>query len=267
MKELYLIFSRCFPQIPLDEENFCALLGEVTLFTAEEDGRTVGFAALKEDKLRLLCVLPEARKKGFGSFLLGQAEKAARLGGFRRLIVGGTDSELLIGAPEESAGFYEKRGYRFGDCVEEMAGETARLRSAIPAEGVSFGSYHGSEERLKAAVLAVEEDWAQYFDERANVFCAYAGEEIASFCILGEDEQCLLSDGKNQVGVIGCVGTVPGFRRRGIGLDMVSRAAEILRERGCTKIFIHYTGVAHWYAKLGFETFLKLRLGEGELGE
>lgn len=271
-KELYLIFSRCFPRIPLDEESFYALSrigaadGRVTVFTAEESGRTVGFAALEADKLRLLCVLPEARNRGFGTRLLGQAEQAARLSGFRVLTVGGTDSALLIGAAEESVGFFEKRGYRLGEQVAEMAGETARLRAAAPAEGVSFGFYRGSAERLSAAVRAVDEDWVQYFGEETiaenAVFYAYMGEEIASFCILGEDERCLLSDGKNQIGSIGCVGTVPSFRRKGIGLDMVSRAAEILKSRGCTKIFIHYTGVAHWYARLGFETFLRVRLGE-----
>jgi len=58
------------------------------------------------------------------------------------------------------------------------------------------------------------------------------------------------------VGVPGCVGTVPRFRRQGIGLKMVALACEELRKMGCDTGFIHYTGVAHWYARLGFQTFL-----------
>ena len=67
---------------------------------------------------------------------------------------------------------------------------------------------------------------------------------------------CLLSNGKNKVGAPGCVGTVPRFRRKGIGLKMVAMACEELKKQGCDTCFIHYTGVGHWYAKLGFQTFL-----------
>ena len=103
----------------------------------------------------------------------------------------------------------------------------------------------------------------QYFDG-VEVFCGYSGGKIASFCILDDDVDCLFSDG-TRVGSIGCVGTVPPFRRRGIGLKMVELAARELYRRGCDKIFIHYTGVYDWYAKIGFKTGIMLRLGGKKL--
>ncbi|MDE6592180.1 MAG: GNAT family N-acetyltransferase, partial [Oscillospiraceae bacterium] len=89
----------------------------------------------------------------------------------------------------------------------------------------------------------------------------------ASFCILEDDVICLLSGDGEKVGSIGCVGTVPKFRRQGIGLKMVSLAAEELKKQGCGKVFIHYTHVYDWYARLGFKPFLKLKMGGKKLGE
>ncbi len=57
------------------------------------------------------------------------------------------------------------------------------------------------------------------------------------------------------------MGTVPAFRRRGIGLAMVAEASRILLERGWARIFLHDTGVYAWYAKLGYQTRLWVRLG------
>ena len=60
-----------------------------------------------------------------------------------------------------------------------------------------------------------------------------------------------------KVGGPGCVGTVPEFRRKGIGLTMVAKVTEIFADEGFDVSYIHYTGVADWYAKLGYRTFAK----------
>ena len=62
---------------------------------------------------------------------------------------------------------------------------------------------------------------------------------------------------KVRVGGPGCVGTLPAYRRRGIGLKMVEKATQILKERGFDYSYIHYTGVGPWYAKLGYELILQ----------
>lgn len=263
MREYYEIFRVCFPYFSFGQEDFAELseIGSSTVFSCKCGEKTVGFASVNANKLRLLCVLPEYRKQGFGSRLLNQAENYVREQGFSEFIAGGTDSRLFIGAAEESADFFEKRGFSLGGIIAEMCGDTDKLTSAPVPENVSFGFYSGDRERLNEAVSAVEDDWVQYFAE-GEIFCAFKDGSIASFCIVVDDEQCLLTDGKNKIGSIGCVGTVPEFRRKGIGLKMVSLSAEELKKRGCKKIFIHYTHVYDWYAKLGFETFLRVRLGK-----
>ena len=126
-----------------------------------------------------------------------------------------------------------------------------------PIASVTFGFYHGDVQELKKAVALVDEDWVQYFDEESPVFCAYLGNRIASFCLVEEDSGCMLAVPGSRVGSIGCVGTVPEFRCRGIGLRMVDLATVHLKKEGFDKVYIHYTHVDHLYAKLGYETIAR----------
>lgn len=253
----YEIFLRCFPEIKLNERQFNTLSGIEKSTVFESSG---GFAVTSGNAVRLLCVLPEMRGNGIGTSLLKRAEEHILTLGCDRAVIGGTDSGLFIGAPECSADFFRKCGYSLSDRVAEMYGTPEMLRSA-PEAAADFGFFHGS--GLHEAVSAVEPDWVQYFDG-GEIFCGTIGGKIASFCIAEDDVECLFSDG-SRVGSIGCVGTVPEFRRRGIGLKMVELAARELYRRGCKKIFIHYTGVYDWYAKIGFRTGYMLYLGEKAL--
>ena len=147
-----------------------------------------------------------------------------------------------------------------GEGFEEMKGDLSRFRMEdhdLPVPpGTRFGWYSGPLEPLHEAVAAVDPDWVKYFGADSPVYCATLEGEIASFCNAEIWTNCLLSNGKNKVGAPGCVGTVPRFRRKGIGLKMVAMACEELKKQGCDTCFIHYTGVGHWYARLGFQTFL-----------
>ena len=188
----YEVFRECFPELKLTEEHYDKL-AEEKLCRAFE--LPEGFALVKENELRLLCVLPQKRGNGAGTRLFRSAEDYIRSRGYERMEIGGAGSGLLIGAPEDTCGFFE----------------------------------------------------------------------IASFCILGYNDATILNDGAKRMGSIGCVGTVPDFRRRGIGLEMVAEAAKLLLQRGCDDIFIHYTAVYDWYSRLGFKTRLFLKLGGKKL--
>ncbi|MCR4886967.1 MAG: GNAT family N-acetyltransferase [Clostridiales bacterium] len=261
--KLYEIFSACLPRIPVGEKAFeqLAELGDARVLEHRENGETVAFAAVKGDAVRLLCVHPAWQRRGIGTALLRQAEDAVRAGGEKEIWVGGYHSHLLIGAPDDARDFFQRRGYeRVGGC-EEMTGD---LNALLPASrlscppDVAFGWYDGDTETLQKAVAAVDEDWVQYFSGPENVYCAVKDGQIASFCFAEGRRTCILSTGENNVGIPGCVGTVPAFRRQGIGLKMVAKACEELKTQGCDTAYIHYTGVARWYERLGFATFLRL---------
>lgn len=157
-------------------------------------------------------------------------------------------------------GFFERpyiRSLPENEMYEEMILPLASFSpDALPIpvpEGISFGVYQGDREALLRAVRAVEEDWAQYFRPEHRVFCAMDGETVASFCIV---EPMKPSQGLRIAGP-GCVGTVPAYRKKGIGLRMVQLATALLKNDGYDLSYIHFTHVAPWYARLGYQTVLR----------
>lgn len=122
---------------------------------------------------------------------------------------------------------------------------------------VSFGFYCGNRNELLEKVRCVEDDWVDFFGETDIVFCGYVNGEVVSFCIV-EDMGEYEIDGKRvKIGGPGCVGTLPEHRNNGIGLTMVKRATQILKNEGFDYSYIHYTHIADWYSKLGYKTVLQ----------
>lgn len=130
-------------------------------------------------------------------------------------------------------------------------------------EGVVFGFFgdvtegKGNMDDLRRAVGEVDDGWVRYYNDPSRAFCAFLDGRVVSFCDVDEMGTFTLEGRTVRIGGPGCVGTVPAYRRRGIGLRMVQLATEILKERGTDYGFIHYTGVGPWYAKLGYETILR----------
>lgn len=123
-------------------------------------------------------------------------------------------------------------------------------------EDISFGFYKGEADALIEAVEKVDKDWVQFFDG-GRVYCGCCCGKLASFCLVDDMGEHNVNGRTLKVGGPGCVGTVPEFRRKGIGLAMVARVTEILADEGFDVGYIHYTAVADWYAKLGYRTFAK----------
>lgn len=275
----YRIFRRSFEQLALTENDFNELsdINSGTLFTHEEKGETAGFVIVKDDCIRLLCVDEPYRNKGIGRELMRRAEEHIRKSGYACAVLGGFSSKLFIGAPvsreewfRHSSPFFEKMGYSAKNGCAEMSMDIRDFCAddfTLPVpENVTFGWYEGDIAALHKAVAEVEEDWVQYFDG-GNVFCGFVDGEIASFCNVEGYEPCVLSDGKNKIGAVGCVGTVPRYRKKGIGLKMVALATEKLKKQGYDKCFIHFTAVFDWYARLGYEPFLWEWFGSKKLSD
>lgn len=111
----------------------------------------------------------------------------------------------------------------------------------------------------------VGEGWAASINEDTCVFCAFCDGRIAAFCFVSTDVQCILkAGGSGAVGGIRCVGTLPEFRGRGVGLRMVDLATLYLKNQGCSRVYIDYTLIDKWYAKLGYEDFARFSLVKEE---
>lgn len=122
---------------------------------------------------------------------------------------------------------------------------------------ISFGYYKGDLEALKKEVKRVVEYWAESYNGKYRIFCGYIDGKVASFCLIEDKGVHNINGSELKIGGPGCVGTLPEYRNKGIGLTMVKKVTEILKEEGYDYSYIHFTGVAPWYKKLGYKTILK----------
>lgn len=122
---------------------------------------------------------------------------------------------------------------------------------------ISFGYYEGNLEELKKEVVKVIQDWGPYFDGKHRVYCGYVNGVVASFCLVEDMGVHDIGGRKLKIGGPGCVGTLPEYRDKGIGLTMVKQVTQILKDEGYDYSYIHYTGDAAWYAKLGYKTTVR----------
>lgn len=155
-------------------------------------------------------------------------------------------------------GFFEDPGIRALPAGETFVEMILPLRegalcSAPRPDGITFGIYDGGLAPLLEAVRQVEPDWVQYFGNGDRVLCGFDGTKPVSFCLLSDFGRYR----GLRVGGPGCVGTLPGYRGRGIGLSMVAEATALLEAEGFDLSYIHYTHLEHWYAKLGYCTILR----------
>ena len=256
------MFCLCYPQFRMSTELFEKLLlnDGSHVITHYENGEPAGFAVVEKAAVRLICVNPGYQRRGIGSQLLSGCERYIAENGFDKVFIGGVSSKFLIGADKASAVFFEKNGYSVVGSCDEML---MKLRDFTFDENdfhghtcAEYGWYSGDMDVLRKAVAEVDENWVKYFDGSGKVYLATVNSEIASFCLVSTDAVNYLTDAYGRVGMPGCVGTVPKFRNRGIALEMIARATQYLKDSGMDISFIFFTGVADWYKKIGYETFM-----------
>ena len=131
-------------------------------------------------------------------------------------------------------------------------------------DNITFGYYQSDRDislkdmsEIIKAVERVDQYWPQYYTEKQRIYYGYIDGKIASFCLIEDMGVHNLNGRKVKVGGPGCVGTLPEYRNKGIGLMMVKHVTQILKEEGYDYSYIHYTGVAPWYAKLGYQTSIR----------
>ena len=124
-------------------------------------------------------------------------------------------------------------------------------------DSISFGYYQGDIAEIKKTVEKVDPNWSQYYTEAQRIYCGYKDGKIASFCMIADLGVHHMNGREVRVGGPGCVGTIPEYRDRGIGLTMVKHVTRILKEEGYDYSYIHFTSEAPWYEKLGYKTSIR----------
>ena len=145
----------------------------------------------------------------------------------------------------------------FDEMILPLADFDADKYEKIFDSSVTFGIYNGSLDKIRKIVEKVDEDWAQYYNGDERIYCGYVHGEPVSFCQISDMGAHSINGRELKIGGPGCVGTLPEYRGRGIGLTMVDHVTRILKEEGYDLSYIHFTYVAEWYGKLGYKTVLQ----------
>jgi beta-N-acetylhexosaminidase len=58
-----------------------------------------------------------------------------------------------------------------------------------------------------------------------------------------------------KTGLIGCVGVDAGSRKKGVGLALLVKAMENMKERGLEGVYIDWVVIRGFYETLGFEAY------------
>ncbi len=243
----YKAFSQLTPfdDVPLDREGLLAqlnlpikLIGPVL----EDEGMHVfeywggEYRPLSE----LIAEMEEIKQQNKRS----QAMKIDYAALFHHIHPGFFEKDYIKALPAEHV--FDEQVLRLADFDPEALG--------IPAPAhITYGFFTGDIAALQESVREVDDDWVQYFQHGDRVFCAFDGDKVVSFCIL---DGCGEYQGL-KIGAPGCVGTIPSYRKQGIGLKMIQKATAILKEEGYDLSYIHYTAVGHWYARLGYQTVVR----------
>lgn len=270
----YRLYQSCFAALPVERDVFRQRLGlddGTHMLERHADSQLTAFAAVRGDGLLMLCVDPSQQGRGLGSGLLAEAEALARSVGHDRVVLGhGGGRYLMQGVPDVAdKAFFEHRGYQATWTSVDMALQLARF-SLNTLPGYPYGpcQLRLADHADGACIRAVEQvdpSWVPFYQQASALALAEADGQIASFIILAKDGMPFAPSFPGCVAGLGCLGTVPALRSRGIGLTLAAYATDVLRREGFDHSYLGYTWLEQWYGRLGYRTFRSFWMGEKAL--
>ena len=281
---------------PLSVTHFRQTLAspEARHFVAKENGQIVGLLAglkrygeeAEKAHITALLVAPEWQRRGIGTALYDTALEHFKAEGVRQVIVGGGWPRFWPGVPTNlpaGLAFFQAQGWHFDHTVYDLLQNLHNyatpqdIQSRIASERISFElATHENIDEVLTFEMREFPGWADHFQRVAGVgdysdilmARDATGEVVATLTTYGKlshPSRCdvlwqpLLG---NAVGAIGCVGVAEAERRRGIGLGLVARASELLRDQGLASCYIDWVFLTEFYARTGYEKWRAYSMGE-----
>jgi len=291
LRWLHGLWQRAMPpKWSLSSTELHKVLSRSTLnLIAEQAGTPIGFCAVGYEEqgpagILVVLVEPAFQRSGTGGALLKEVERAMKARGIDPLNLGfGNDSNYFWpGVPVDTHawGFFTSRGWkedeRNCDLVQELSNYTtpswvySRLARAEVTLQLATPELHDQ-------IMAFEQQWfPRWTDFYANaitdpetrdVIAALdaKGAVVGSVLIRVAGPARWQADSGVRHGTINVLGVAEDQQGQGIGLALAARAMEILKERGCVKCYIQWTGLIDWYGKLGAKVWAEYHMGSKEL--
>ena len=276
---------------PLYPEGFYATIdpqAEQHLVAASE-GELCGFAAISRDRpgngsIFAIVAHPAHRDEGIEGMLLEAATQRLRRLGATTVQFGRGHSYFWPGVPvdqPQTIQLLEHNGWQVRGRVADMVGDLAttsasqeiadriarshaNIRLARPEDGpaiLEFEGLHFPQWRRTASRAVEQEDFA-------NILLAeLAGEIVGTNFLTPPGDPAFLWSrmlGKD-CAAYGAIGVREAARGRYIGYALAVKAAEILKERGATKIFLGWVFSTEWYEQIGFQVWKEYQVMSKEL--
>lgn len=257
-------------------------------FVAREADRIVGFVATQLNPngsrppggcLLALLVHPDSQRCGIGKALHERALASLKEQGAVRVMCGGKYPRIWPGVPDNLPGalsFFKAQGWQFNhvdydlgrqlakyqtpaDLTQRMIAENVQIEPGTPADAADVLAFNDREFSGWAdtyhyvAGVGDTQDFLVARDPKKGV--------VGSLLMFGPSSHPKRVDalwkplvGEN-IGGLGEVGVAEAERGRGIGVGLVARGSELLKERGVGHCNIGFTSLVDFYGKLGYKVW------------
>ncbi|KAG9239317.1 putative beta-N-acetylglucosaminidase [Amylocarpus encephaloides] len=285
---VWYMWQHIFPKWPIERLQLSKILSlqDTRLYTHDKGFCLAFYVDAREAKISIIGVLPAFRGQGIGTALMKTAQENMR--SERSLLSFGIGSVfprlwpgVPIDFPQSDKDFFSHRGYRKStaptsrDLYKNITMEVAPLETLekVSKSPLTFSAWSKNLEEeclvkqranfknigwVKAyETLAAKNQHHEVmvaFDESGGqvgwaLMCSQEAAVTAAFPFLS------LLPSKEKTGLIGCVGVDNSARGKGVGLALMVKAIENMRDRGIEGVLIDWVVIRGFYEILGFEPY------------
>ncbi|KAH6666066.1 hypothetical protein B0J14DRAFT_205992 [Halenospora varia] len=291
LEKIWQMWQTIFPEWPIERQRMEKILHQLPgQHYIHEKGFCLSFLTDgSHGKIAAIGVLPEYRGKGLGTAFMKNAQ--AKLRNVARTNEGELKSleirsqtprfwpQVPIDFPQEVKDFFLHRGFRKStgstvrDLYKDIRGAVAspEILERVSKMNLKFSPWSPelyeecmTKQRANFSWFKAYEALAAYnqhhevmvaFDPDTNaqigwtLMCSHTAIISDSFAFLP------LMPSKEKTGLIAAVGVDESARGKGVGLALMVKAMENMRERGVEGVYIDSVVIRDFYEKLGFKTF------------